>query len=186
MHGNKSVQKVQQLVERVLFQWIGVSQVWLRIASGIHVYTPPADQLSAQTAYEYLGSVLCSHPNFLFRWGCCTTCNLMVKTGLHQHLLPEASQGRHTQNCKIDENFAIHSVELHSISEERRIVLQWCLRQPITPLARPSDTSVAKQCLIQCYKTIEANKLLHKILWRLLAFVHPQADMHACMSASIV
>ena len=100
MHGNKSVQKVQQLAERVLFQSIGVSQVWLRIASGIHVYTPPADQLSAQTEYEYLGNVLCSHPNFLFRWGCCTTCNLMVKTGLHQHLLPEASQGRHTQKLQ--------------------------------------------------------------------------------------
>ena len=56
----------------------------------------------------------------------------------------------------------IHSVELHSISEERRVVLQWCLRQPIIPLAECS----------QC------NILLCKILWRL--FVHPQAYIRTC------
>ena len=151
MYDNKAVQKVRQLVERVLFQSEGVTQVWLRIASGIHVYTPPADQLSAQTAYEYLGNVLYSHPNFLFRRGCCTTCNLMVKTGLHQRLLPEASQGRHTQKLqdKSELSYTFCRIALNFGREKGHIAVVF----------EAADNSTCEIKWYKCSKTVFATVL---------------------------
>ena len=162
---------------------MGASQVGLTvgIASGIHIGTPPAYQLSAQTPRENLGNVLRSHTNLVFQRGYCTTCNLL-RFVQHQHLLLEASQERHTPKWRQKWEFCYTFCGF--ALDFRRVVSQWCMRQPITPLAEwqgPSDTSVAKQCFPQFYKTSEAKNHSIKINIMVATGICTATGRHACL-----
>ena len=92
----------------------------------------------------------------------------MYGYGISTFSLKHHKEDEH-RNGKEDETFAMHvdTFALESWSEERRVVLQWRLGQPIAPLAEWTRPIEYSKIVLQFYRNTEAPNV---IIWWLLVF----------------